>query len=68
MAKWVAVRGGMQNKLLFRYDPESERIEVFARGELAIVCLEDYRLPDQRPAPAPKVAQKVGVDNSEQSC
>lgn len=68
MDNWIAVRGRAQNKLLFRYHPEFDLIEICVRGQIEVVCLEDYRLPDQRPAPAPKVAQKMGIDKTEQPC
>jgi hypothetical protein len=38
---WLEVR--RQHKLLFRFDPELELIEVKVKGRLEVIQLDDYR-------------------------
>mgnify|MGYP001473440178 CR=1 FL=1 len=38
---WIAVR--RRHKLLFRFDPEEDVIEIVSRGRVELVQLADYR-------------------------
>ena len=54
------VRHEETHKLLFRYDPDTERIEIVARGEVYEVCLEIYRTEYCR--------YSEGIDSRPESC
>lgn len=54
--KWIQVRSLREHRrLLFRYNPVLDLIEVKVDGHLEVIALDDYRLPccEQR---------EVGVD------
>ena len=57
------------NRLVCRFDPRLNRIEVMVRGRLVIVNLDDYR--DYRAA-SPSVSVDFdrieGIDETEQTC
>lgn len=52
---WREVR--RQHKLVFRYEPELELIEVMVRGKLEVIKLEEYR-----PVAARLKRDMIGVD------
>jgi len=55
-AKWVQVRSLREGRrLLFRFNPVLNLIEVKVNGVIEVVRLEDYRLPHER-------TDSVGVD------
>lgn len=43
---WREVR--RRHKLIFRFDPELELIEIVIRGQREEICLDDYRPVTQR--------------------
>jgi hypothetical protein len=44
---WREVR--RRHKLIFRFDPDLDLIEIVIRGKRDVIQLNDYRLPNQRP-------------------
>lgn len=53
---------GSHGKLLFRYDPDTDRIEVVDRGVAYEICLDDYR-------PAYYYGRyREGIDSREETC
>lgn len=52
--KWIRVRSKEAGRLLFRYNPELDLVEIKVRGVVEVVSLEDYR-----PGPRPGA---IGVD------
>lgn len=47
--RWREVRSRRGNKLLFRYCPETDEIEILTRfGDIEIVRLDDHRPAHQR--------------------
>lgn len=65
---WREVR--KQNKLLFRFDPERDLIEVRIRGQLQIVCLHDFRPRHHaaNQAEAVNFSYIDGIDVPERAC
>jgi hypothetical protein len=45
---WRDVRSRRGNKLLFRYCPETDEIEIGSRGDCEVVRLDDHRPAHQR--------------------
>lgn len=49
---WEDIRDPVHNKLLFRYDPLRNLVEVGSRGVIHVVELDQYR-----PSPSPPPSQ-----------
>lgn len=58
---WREVR--RRHKLIFRFDPENELIEIVIRGQREVIRLDDYRPAVQRPVEkAQTVNEGVSVE------
>lgn len=65
---WREVR--RNHKLIFRYDPEQELIEVKVHGRLEVIALDDYRPAHRRLLHSVGVnfAHIDGIDDEERVC
>ena len=54
------------NRMAFRFDPHSDRIEIMLRGRLVIVNLSDYR--PRCTSPGVDFDRIEGIDETEQTC
>lgn len=61
---WIEVR--RNHKLIFRYDPERDLIEVKMHGRLEVIALDDYRPAHHRSLrPVAALAHIDAIDNNE---
>lgn len=46
--KWIRVRSKEAGRLLFRFNPELDLVEIKVRGVVEVVSLDDYRSVQRR--------------------
>lgn len=61
---WQKVR--RRHKLIFRFDPDLDLIEIVIRGQREVISLDDYRPAIQRPVENVVRDQTVHEENSVQ--
>lgn len=61
--KWIRVRSKEAGRLLFRYNPELDLVEIKVRGVVEVVSLEDYRPGPRHGSIGVNFARIEGDDN-----
>lgn len=58
--EWREVRARAFRRLLFRFAPDTDQIEIMVNGQLVVIDLDDYRPPHLR--------RKLPLENTKQMC